>query len=193
MKEYISVWMKWVAITVVVATLLFFAGYHMGYRKASVSCALSSLTSSSNKASSGAKGQIAVYVVGEVMHPGVYTLPEGSRLQQAVEAAGGFTASADMIAVNLAMKLVDGMKVYVPPRVYRDAMKTTGEDNALINVNMASSSELEKIPGIGPVLAKRIIEYREQNGPFTTYEDLLKVQGIGEKTLAKIKPYIQVP
>ncbi len=193
MKEYISAWVKWVAITVVVATLLFLTGYHMGYRKASVSCALFSLTSSSEKASSSVNGQIAVYVVGEVVHPGVYLLPEGSRLQQAVEAAGGFTASADMIAVNLAMKLVDGMKVYVPPRVYKDTVRTTGGNNTLINVNMASLSELEGIPGIGPVLARRIVEYREQNGPFTTYEDLLKVQGIGEKTLEKIKPFIQVP
>ncbi|NOZ92582.1 MAG: ComEA family DNA-binding protein [Dictyoglomi bacterium] len=193
MKDYISVWMKWVAITVVVATLLFFVGYHMGYRKASVSCALSSLTSSGNNTSSHSNRQIAVYVVGEVINPGVYTLPTGSRLQQAVEAAGGFTASADMIAVNLAMKLVDGMKIYIPPRRYEGVVKTSGSEDGLINVNMSSASELEKVPGIGPVLASRIVEYREQYGPFTTYEDLLKVQGIGEKTLAKIKPYIQVP
>ena len=191
MESYVNLWLKWVAITTVVATLLFFSGYHVGYKKATVSCVVDSMKGLDSSAT-GQSEEIAVYVVGEVVSPGVYFLSHDTRVQNAIEAAGGFTASADIVSINLAMKLADGMKIYVPPVNYGSRIAAEN-GRVLINVNMASIAELESIPGIGPVLAKRIYEYRQRNGPFSSYEDLLKVSGIGEKTLEKIKPYIQVP
>jgi len=191
MDNYLSLWLKWVAITAVVATLLFLSGYHLGYKKATVSCVVDSMKGLDNSMSDASK-EIAVYVVGEVASPGVYFLSQDSRIQNAIEAAGGFTASADIVSINLAMKLADGMKIYVPSINYGNRI-VSENGQVLISVNMASIAELESIPGIGPVLAKRIYEYRQKNGPFSSYEDLLKVSGIGDKTLEKIKPYIQVP
>ena len=191
MESYVNFWLRWVAITTVVATLLFLSGYHIGYKKATVSCVVESMRDV-DSSTSGESEEIAVYVVGEVISPGVYFLSQDSRVQNAIEAAGGFTASADIVSINLAMKLTDGMKIYVPPVSYGSRIASEN-GQALINVNMASIAELESIPGIGPVLAKRIYEYRQKNGPFSSYEDLLKVSGIGAKTLEKIKPYIQVP
>jgi len=201
MDKYITTLMKWVAITVVVAALFFFMGFHYGSRKATIQCRLRSITTTSDDDNGvmSTTSSIAVYVVGAVAHPGVYYLPVDSRVDDAVQVAGGFTASADQVAVNLAMKLVDGMKVYVPYKVGRDSSsiqgvsQKEGKDTLVVNVNMASQKELESIPGIGPVLASRIIEYRNSHGPFSSYEDLLNVSGIGKKTLEKIKPYIQVP
>lgn len=191
MESYVNLWLRWVAITTLIATLLFLSGYHVGYKKASVSCVVESIKGL-NSGTSGQSEEIAVYVVGEVVNPGVYFLSQNSRIQNAIEAAGGFTASADIVSINLAMKLADGMKIYVPPVNYGSRIASEN-GQVLINVNMASIAELESIPGIGPVLAKRIYEYRQKNGPFSSYEDLLNVSGIGEKTLEKIKPYIQVP
>ncbi len=193
MREYISVWIKWVAITIVIATVLFFVGYHQGVRRASLQCALSTLSNDHRTEVGDINDKIVVYVVGEVVHPGVYELNKNARLVDAVHAAGGLTSSADNVSVNLAMKLTDGMKVYIPPKRGEDATALGKRVETKVNVNMATPSELESVPGIGPVLARRIVEYRNSHGPFSSYEDLLNVKGIGVKTLESIKPYIQVP
>ena len=127
--------------------------------------------------------QITVYVEGEVIQPGMYTLHEGDRVEDAVEAAGGFTSDADRNAVNLAMFLRDGDQIHV----YKQ-----GEIPQKVNINTAEAWLLEALPGIGEVLARRIIDYRNENGPFLQIEDLKMVEGIGASTFDRLKDKITV-
>jgi len=153
-------------------------------------------------------GLIRVYVSGQVVDPAVYELPPGSIIDEAVNAAGGFTDAADRDVVNLAQPLVDGSQVYVPaveenstrpavvvstpfppPRV--DAASDSGP-SGLININTAGQDALESLPGLGPTLAQRIVAYREENGPFQTIADVISVSGIGEGKFAQIESLITV-
>lgn len=127
--------------------------------------------------------EITVYVEGEVVNPGVYMLEDGDRVEDAIEAAGGFTSDADRGAVNLAGSLRDGDQI----RVYR-----AGDVPQKVNLNTAEAWLLETLPGIGEVLAQRIIDYRNENGLFQQIEDLKKVAGIGPALLAKLKDKIAV-
>ncbi|MBI3910521.1 MAG: ComEA family DNA-binding protein [Armatimonadetes bacterium] len=180
---------------------------------------------------------LRVHVTGAVMRPGVYTLPRDARVQDAIQAAGGPTPTADLEAINLAYFLKDGEQVRVP--VHRRSARgdlpslpdsttasaatapeppplppevggvfaervpslgTTGSAPAarhaasggLVNINTADAAELDTLPGIGPVLAGRIIDYRRQYGPFQRPEDLILVKGIGSKTFEKMKDRVTV-
>ncbi len=142
---------------------------------------------------------LMVYVSGAVARPDVYALPPGSRAKQAIEAAGGFLPDADEARVNLAQPLHDGQQIYVPrvgeapPPVAASGSVTSGAgQSGLVNINTASQAELESLPGIGPALAQRIIEHRQTHGPFAQVEDLKDVQGIGDATLERLRPYITV-
>ncbi len=134
---------------------------------------------------------IVVHVCGAVREPGIYRLPEGSRVYQAIEKAGGELAEADTDSLNLARPLKDGERVYVP---YRGENTETGSDktNGRINLNRASSGDLESLPGIGEELARRIVEYRKKHGPFLSVEEVLNVEGIGKKKFESIKDKICV-
>lgn len=127
--------------------------------------------------------EIEVYVTGSVQSPGTYTLTEGARVADAIESAGGLTPKADKSAINLARRLRDGDKVYVPKQ---------GESSQLININKADPWLLEALPGIGPATAKKIINYRFENGPFQSKKALMKVKGIGSATFEKLKDKITV-
>lgn len=148
--------------------------------------------------------QIVVHVAGEVAHPGVVELASGARVIDAIEAAGGVTSKADTDAVNLARTLVDGEQIYLPQpgetlpqTAAQGGIGTSGKSGtlgsssgnsaALVNLNTADAATLETLPGIGPALAARIIEYRESHGPFAAVEDITDVSGIGSATLEKFR------
>jgi competence protein ComEA len=145
------------------------------------------------RAARSAPAQLIVHVAGAVARPGVYELPEGRRVVDAVEAAGGARRGADLDALNLAEAVIDGMKIDVPRRGAPVAMPTPGTPaGTAIDVNTADQPALEAIPGIGPVKAAAIIEHRTRAGPFAAVEDLLDVTGIGPATLESIRPYVTV-
>ncbi|MGB9886015.1 MAG: helix-hairpin-helix domain-containing protein [Moorellales bacterium] len=143
---------------------------------------------------------LRVHVAGAVARPGVYELPAGSRVIDAVQAAGPLP-EADVNALNLAAPLADGQKVTVPLKGEVPAQATVGTGitgiaatggSGQININTATAQELEALPGIGPTLARRIVAYREEHGPFRTVEDIKNVSGIGEGRFAQIKDLITV-
>jgi competence protein ComEA len=143
-----------------------------------------------------------VQVSGAVVYPGVYELPTGSRVRDAVQAAGGLTAEANASAINLAAPLEDGQSIVIqasasldPPPVQRgNPLSVTIEPASaqLININTAALEELDELPDIGPVIAQRIVDYRTTNGPFVTIEEIMKVTGIGQVMFDKIKDLITV-
>jgi len=155
---------------------------------------------------------IMVHVVGAVRQPGLYTLPLDSRVQNAIEAAGGFTNSANPHDLNLAAKLQDGEQLIIPwmaatpdfsdyanhatepaqSSFPQRTMPTLPIAAELININTASQEELETLPGIGPVTAQKIIAFRETYGPFASIESIQEVNGIGPVKFAGIKDMITV-
>jgi competence protein ComEA len=159
-------------------------------------------TNAPGSAAAGA-GIVLVHVVGQVRHPGVVRLPAGARVEQALEAAGGATAKADLVRVNLARPVVDGEQIVVPKP--GEAMtgaagvvdgplgpaSTTGAEGP-VDLNTAGLAELDTLPGVGPVLAQRILDWRSQNGRFSTVDELGEVSGIGEKVLENLRPLVRV-
>jgi competence protein ComEA len=145
--------------------------------------------------------EVVVHVVGAVAAPGVQRLPTGSRVIDAVEAAGGAAPDADLSRVNLAAVLADGQQVVVlrpgeAPPIAAGADPSgpgasdgasSGGDGALVDINRASAAELEELPGVGPATAEAIIAHRDQNGPFASVDDLLDVRGIGEVKLEQLR------
>ncbi|HRQ24049.1 MAG TPA: ComEA family DNA-binding protein [Anaerolineales bacterium] len=158
------------------------------------------------------KAPVAVHVIGAVPRPGLYEFAEGARVQDAIDAAGGLLTSANADAVNLAALLTDGQQLNIP---YKAGQDSAEEDNTAIvlpgseddeeddsssneqsssnnQLITASSAELQTLPGIGPALAQRIIDYREENGAFTTIEEIMDVSGIRPATFERIKDMITV-
>ena len=161
--------------------------------------------------------EVVVHVAGAVNTPGVYRLKSTARVIDAVNAAGGVTASADTAAVNLALPLLDAEQVYIPTRSSKKPHTTVAVQrklpttpsapsstvaavivgatessvkSALVNINTATALELEALPSVGPSTAKAIVSFRLKNGPFGKAEDLLKVPGIGDGKLAAMKPFV---
>ncbi|WP_432979069.1 helix-hairpin-helix domain-containing protein [Dactylosporangium sp. CA-233914] len=143
--------------------------------------------------SSAAPVMLVVSVTGRVNRPGLVRLPPGSRVADAIEAAGGVAAGVDLTGVNLARKVVDGEMIAIgvtPPPAPPGS--GSGGGSGLINLNTASVAELQKLPGIGEVLAQRIVEFRDQHGGFRAVTDLRQVDGIGDAKFAQLKDRVTV-
>lgn len=164
----------------------------------------------SSEAGSAPSAQAVVYVSGAVASPGVYMLAEGSRVGDAVSAAGGFRDDAAQEAVNLARKISDGEQIAIPTSEQAESgVVGSGGENAaesaspsfagacdaapvLVNINTAGIEELDSLAGVGPATAQAIVDEREANGPFSSIEDIQRVSGIGEKKFEKLKESICV-
>lgn len=153
------------------------------------------------------EGKIVVHITGAVNKGGVVTLKENSRVTDAVAAAGGLRDDADMSKINLALILEDGSKINIPSindietseeimdeMEFIESMPDSSfkSENSIVNINKASQTELETLPGIGPSIALKIVNYREENGKFANIEDLKKVSGIGDSKFENIKNLITV-
>ena len=152
-------------------------------------------------------GALRVYMVGQVRRPGVVSLPVGARVEDAIDAAGGATARADLTVMNLARQVVDGERILVPrpgqqvptddPAPPAGAASGTGAGataapGSPVDLNTATVADLDALPGVGPVIAGRIVAWRQQNGSFKTVDDLGEVSGIGDATLARLRPLVRV-
>lgn len=161
------------------------------------------------------RDRVVVYVAGEVARPGVYELPAGSRAEAAIRAAGGVRSGADPLAVNLAQRLEDGEELAVPVRGATDVSRrgagggghsgrsrhrrlhgasgrrhrTQKAPDGPVDLNTADVAALESLPGIGPALAERIVEFRDANGPFASLDDLLDVAGTSPRLIEELQPY----
>ncbi|CGE72573.1 competence protein [Streptococcus pneumoniae] len=145
------------------------------------------------------KDLITVDVKGAVKAPGIYDLPVGSRVNDAVQKAGGLTEQADSKSLNLAQKISDEALVYVPTKGEESASQQAGSGTASstskekkVNINKASLEELKQVKGLGGKRAQDIIDHRESNGEFKSVDELKKVSGIGAKTIEKLKDYVTV-
>lgn len=147
----------------------------------------------------GEPATILVHAAGAVVHPGVYSMAPGARVSDLLAVAGGPRPEADLDRVNLAAPIADGSRVYVPERgedpppvVAGDAPSGSSggapvDPGQTVNLNTATASELEALPGVGPATAAAIVEHRERTGPFASVDDLLEVRGIGEAKLAALR------
>lgn len=137
---------------------------------------------------------IQVYISGAVQNPDVYSLPPGSIVKDALWEGGGPTDDADLDRINLAAPLADGQHVYVPhmgeTELPVEPPASSPPSGGRININVAQVAELETLPGIGPMIAQRICDHRQANGPFAQIEDIMEVAGIGQATFDKIRDLI---
>lgn len=152
------------------------------------------------------KPSLMVHVEGAVQNPGVYTFTQGARVHEAIAAAGGALPDGAPGMLNLAAPLTDGAKVYVYSKAEAEAAKqpapaaqtasyaggTGGGAQVQVSLNAASEAELQKVPGIGPVTARAIVEHRTKHGPFQRVDDLVAISGIGPKTLEKLRPHLSL-
>ena len=148
----------------------------------------------------GADGGALVHVIGAVRRPGVYRLRAGSRVIDAVERAGGATERAELAGLNLAARVADAQQIAVPRRGGRASAMAAGAASPAANgvaggpidLNTATLEQLDTLDGVGPVIARKIIEHRARNGPFRSVDELAQVPGIGPKRLAALRAHVRV-
>ena len=158
-----------------------------------------SASPSAGAPAASASVDLVVDVVGKVRKPGIVTVPKGSRVYQAIDAAGGLRGRVDTTSLNLARELTDGEQILVgiePVSAAGDASAGAGGAGpsavTRVDLNTATAEQLDALPGVGPVTAQAILAWREENGRFTSVDDLLDVKGIGEATLAELRDLVVV-
>jgi competence protein ComEA len=181
---------RYVLFFVVALALIGAVGYGLAHRPPPVTFTVLPPPPTPLPAPTPTAAPLRFHVIGAVNVPGVYTLPPGACVQDAIQAAGGASAEADLMRLNLAAEVQDQQQIIVPGPQVGGAPGVPG--GGLVNVNTADSETLQTLPGIGPATAEKIIAYREENGPFVTVEDIVNVKGIGEATLEKLRPLITV-
>ena len=167
----------------------------------------SSEDTSANEIQKEVKKEIAVHIVGEIKKEGIIYVEDGSRVADVIKKAGGETKEADLSKINLAYIVQDGEKIYIPNKnekingfttqnngssVSEESTLNNNQNEKKVNINTANLSELDALPGIGPSIAQRIIDYREENGSFKSIEDLQNVKGIGTAKYEEIKDYVTI-
>lgn len=184
---------------VLLAILIVAGSFYSFWQKGSVSESTSSSEAMTKipSISEEKSSEIFVYISGAVHKPGVFKAPSNARVFDIVAMAGGLTAEADVAKTNLAQSVKDGMHIHVvdKPLISNDNTMAAGSGKAKIgkvNINHANKSELDALPGVGPALAERIIEYRQTNGSFRDIEELKSVPGIGSSKYEKIKEKISI-
>ena len=211
LREHEKIFKTAVIMIIIIAAVFF---YSQSGKKDSISVQLDNSSSeNSEEAAAGQEGgngseasqpaELYIDISGEVRKPGVYKVASGTRLFEVIEKAGGLTEDADINSFNQAEAISDGQKVIIPSKGESDgssasvssaspsAGSVSGSASAgLVNINTADSTGLQELPGVGPATAEKIIKYREENGRFTSKEDLMNVSGIGEKTYAKMEKSI---
>ena len=147
--------------------------------------------------STPARPVLVVHVVGEVRRPGLYRLRDGSRIADAVRRAGGARRGADLAALNLAAPLVDGIQVLVPSRAAVGGLSSTGAGTgggattaSAVSLSSATVEELDELPGVGPITAQKIVDYRAEHGPFGSVDDLDAVPGIGPTRIEQLRDLV---
>jgi competence protein ComEA len=167
-----------------------FAGYLFGSATV-VTPKVAVLAHSKTTSVAPAKQRIYVHIAGSVKHPGIYQLDSGARVYEAVLEAGGLTSKANQMSINLARVLNDGEQLVVAStsQVINQQFSIPNQP-ALISINQASETQLEDLPGVGPALAGRIVDWRTANGGFKSKEDLMNVSGIGDKLYAGVKDLV---
>lgn len=192
---------KWLGLVAIIGTLLFLV-----FWKTNQSVERTPITMNVQEKEIEKKGKpkisdtkeqkrtIIIDVKGAVNKEGVYEMKEGDRVKDAVQKAGGFLSEVDMKKVNLAQIVQDQMLLYIPSKNESEqGMYTSSKEDGKIRINTAAKEQLEKITGIGSRKAESILKYREEHGPFQKIEDLLEIDGIGAKSLEKIKDQIIIP
>lgn len=184
---------RYVLFSVIALALIGAVGYGLAHRPPPVTFTVLPPQPTPPPAPSPTAAPVRFHILGAVNAPGVYTLPPGARVQDAIEAAGGASADANLERLNLAAVVEDQQQIIVPGRqaaTGSGALEGPGVD--LVNINTADSEALQTLPGIGPATADKIIAYREEHGPFNAIDDIVNVKGIGEATLEKLRPLITV-
>ncbi|MGE3285650.1 MAG: helix-hairpin-helix domain-containing protein [Pseudonocardia sp.] len=186
------------ALVAAAAALVAAAGVWLERPRAEPVDALPAVTAGAPIGQSGPAGSIVVSVTGKVATPGLVTLPDGSRVADAVTAAGGVLAGVDLTGVNLARRLADGEQVVVGAAAPAGGVpgsavpEGAGSGPGPIDLNLATAAQLDTLPGVGPVTAERIVEWRTRNGPFRRVEQLREVDGIGERRFAQLRALVTV-
>jgi competence protein ComEA len=188
------------ACAIVAAIALAVLGYRLLRTPPPAELSLPRAPTATAPPSTAPAGPVVVHVAGAVVRPGVYRVDGAARVDDAVAAAGGVTAEADLDTVNLAAKVADGDRVFVPrkgqapPPVAEPAGPTEGSEppSGPVNLNTASAEELEKLPGVGPATAQAIITWRREHGGFRSVQDLLEVRGIGPAKLDSLRDQVTV-
>lgn len=181
-------------VVIVGVAVLVAGGLLVWGRKPAAAIAPPATAAPSSVAPSPTTGVLFVHVAGAVRRPGLYEMPAGSRVADAIEAAGGAGARADLGLLNLAAPLADGMKIDVLPRGRGSVPPGPSPSSSpgAVSLNSADQTALETIPGVGPVTAAAILAYRDEAGPFTSIEQLLEVSGIGPATLESMRAYVSL-